>query len=128
MLYYIGKDISRWTEQCTETAVASPCFTGRCIRPETFAVFLIQYIPAHVRTKLEAWGVLDFCSLFRRSIGLHAVLSGHADRREFHSRAFYAAIIDTWTTGMNSGLKTPRSSGRNRKNLSSICTLPASTR
>jgi hypothetical protein len=26
-----------------------------------------------VRTKLEGWGVLDFCSLFRRSIGLHAV-------------------------------------------------------
>ncbi len=33
----------------------------------------MQQIPAHVRTKLETWGVLDFCSLFRRAIGLHAV-------------------------------------------------------
>lgn len=73
MLYYIGKDITRWTEQCAETAGASALFSGRCIRPETFAVFLIQHIPAHVRAKLEGWGVLDFSSLFRRSIGLHAV-------------------------------------------------------
>lgn len=73
MLYYIGKDIMRWTEQCAETASSSGAFEGRRIRAETFAVFLVQYVPPHVRTKLEGWGVLDFCSLFRRSIGLHAV-------------------------------------------------------
>lgn len=73
MLYYIGKDVSRWTEQCAETAQASSVFASRHIRPETFAVLLVQHIPAHVRTKLEAWGVLDFCALFRRSFGLHAV-------------------------------------------------------
>jgi hypothetical protein len=53
--------------------VASGAFEGRRIRPETFAVLLVQQIPTHVRTKLETWGVLDFCSLFRRAIGLHAV-------------------------------------------------------
>ncbi len=73
MLFYIGKDICRWTEQCTEMAVASGVFEGRRIEPETFAVLLIQNVPLHVRTKLETWGVLDFCSLFRRSFALHGV-------------------------------------------------------
>jgi hypothetical protein len=73
MLYYIGKDVSRWAEQCSETAQASGAFADRRIRPETFAVLLVEHIPAHVRTKLEAWGVLDFCALFRRSFGLHSV-------------------------------------------------------
>jgi hypothetical protein len=73
MLFYIGKDLVRWMEQCTETALASGAFEDRRIRPETFGVLLVQQIPSHVRTKLETWGVLDFCSLFRRAIGLHAV-------------------------------------------------------
>jgi hypothetical protein len=29
MLYYIGKDVSRWTEQCAETVLALPEFNGR---------------------------------------------------------------------------------------------------
>ncbi len=73
MLFYIGKDLKRWMEQCTESAVFSGQFMGQRLRPETFAVFLVQHVPDHVRTKLETWGVLDFCALFRRSIGLHTV-------------------------------------------------------
>jgi hypothetical protein len=73
MLFYIGKDLVRWMEQCAESAILSGNFEGRRIRPETFAVFLVQHVPDHVRFKLEGWGVLDFCSLFRRSIGLHSV-------------------------------------------------------
>lgn len=73
MLYYIGKDVTRWTEQCVETLALTGGYEDRKIRPETFAVLLVQHIPAHVRLKLEGWGVLDFCALFRRSIGLHAV-------------------------------------------------------
>src|SRR5205814_4737899 len=38
MLYYIGKDLIRWMEQCTESAAASGGFEGRRIGPETFAV------------------------------------------------------------------------------------------
>ena len=75
MLYYIGKDILRWFEQCTETVSAASAFEGRRLRAETFAVFLVQHVPDHVRTKLELWGVLDFAALFRRSIGLHVVFS-----------------------------------------------------
>jgi len=74
MLFYIGKDISRWAEQCTESAQASENFFGRRVRPESFILLLVQEIPTHVRAKLESWGVLDHCALFRRSYGLHAVL------------------------------------------------------
>jgi hypothetical protein len=73
MLYYIGKDLLRWMEQCAETISASGLFEGRRIGPETFGVYLVQHVPANVRAKLEGWGVLDFCALFRRSIGLHTV-------------------------------------------------------
>lgn len=73
MLYYIGKDLIRWMDQCAETANASGSFSHLRIRPETFAVVLVQHVPSHVRAKLEGWGVLDFCALFRRSIGLHAI-------------------------------------------------------
>jgi len=73
MLFYIGKDITRWTDQCTETVRAYEDFICRCIRPETFAVLLIRHTPAPVRLKLEAWGVLDFTALFRRAFALHAV-------------------------------------------------------
>lgn len=73
MLFYIGKDLTRWMDQCSETANASGNFSDIRIRPETFAVVLVQHVPAHVRAKLEGWGVLDFCALFRRSIGLHMV-------------------------------------------------------
>lgn len=73
MLYYIGKDVARWTEQCVETTAVAPGFEDRRMRVETFGVFLVQHVPLHVRAKLEGWGVLDFCSLFRRSFGLHGV-------------------------------------------------------
>jgi hypothetical protein len=98
MLYYIGKDVSRWTEQCAETAAASGEFAGRRIGPESFAYFLVNHVPGHVRSKLEGWGVLDFCSLFRRSIGLHAVFAdvpmAQSFSQEFLRR--YHRHLDQW--------------------------------
>lgn len=98
MLYYIGKDVSRWTEQCVETAQASSVFASRHIRPETFAVLLVQHIPAHVRTKLEAWGVLDFCALFRRSFGLHSVFQDIPPVESFAADFLrhYHRCLDHW--------------------------------
>jgi hypothetical protein len=34
MLYYIGKDVSRWTEQCAETVLAVPEFGAQHPRPK----------------------------------------------------------------------------------------------
>ena len=73
MLYYIGKDLIRWMEQCVESVEASGEFLNRQFRPETFGIILVQQIPDPVRRKLEGWGVLDFSALFRRSIGFHSI-------------------------------------------------------
>jgi hypothetical protein len=98
MLYYIGKDVTRWTEQCAETAKMCEQFEGRNIRPETFAVLLVQHIPAHVRLKLEGWGVLDFCALFRRSIGLHAIFQEIPKADDFSPEFLrrYHRYLDQW--------------------------------
>lgn len=98
MLFYIGKDISRWAEQCVETATSAPQYAGDRILPETFAVLLVQHVPQQVRSKLESWGVLDFCALFRRAFGLHAVF-GDLPPLEFLSQEFlkrYHRYLDQW--------------------------------
>ncbi len=98
MLFYIGKDLVRWMEQCAETVIASGRFPEVRIRPESFGIVLVQQVPPHVRAKLEGWGVLDFCALFRRSIGLHSVFqefpSVDAFRPEFLRR--YHRHLDQW--------------------------------
>jgi len=98
MLYYIGKDLSRWTEQCAETVALSSIFAERRIRAETFCVLLVQHVPAHVRLKLEGWGVLDFCALFRRSFGLHAVFHNIPVPEDFSSDFLrrYHRYLDQW--------------------------------
>jgi hypothetical protein len=98
MLYYIGKDLIRWAEQCAEVASASEHFAGRRIKAETFATYLVQYLPDHVRTKLESWGVLDFCSIFRRSIGLHTVLQEMPSVEGFTPTFLrrYHRFLDQW--------------------------------
>ncbi len=80
MLYYIGKDLTRWMEQCVESVEASGQFQDAHLKPETFGIILVQQIPDTVRRKLESWGVLDFSALFRRSIGFHSIF------REFPSQ------------------------------------------
>lgn len=99
MLFYIGKDLTRWIEQCAEMIGASPVFENRHISRETFAVLLVQHIPGHVRAKLEGWGVLDFCALFRRSLGLHTVFSGDLPAAQAFSADFlrrYHRHLDLW--------------------------------
>lgn len=98
MLFYIGKDLMRWTQQCTETISLDAQFEGRKLSAESFAVFLLHHIPGHVSTKLESWGVLDFRSLFRRSMGLHAVFAELPSPATFSSDFLrrYHRQLDLW--------------------------------
>jgi hypothetical protein len=75
MLFYVGKDLTRWLEQCTETSRVDPRLSARSLADESFTPLLVEDVPERVRTKLESWGVLDFKSLFRRALGLHMVFS-----------------------------------------------------
>jgi hypothetical protein len=70
MLFYVGKDLGRWMEQCVEvTGTARTSHTSAW----AFAKLLVEEAPAHVHKKLELWGVLDYRALFRRAMGLHYV-------------------------------------------------------
>jgi len=75
MLFYVGKDLNRWLEQCAEVAQIDSELTKQSFTPESFVPLLVEHVPASVKRKLEAWGVVDFMALFRRAIGLHLVFS-----------------------------------------------------
>jgi hypothetical protein len=98
MLFYVGKDLGRWLEQCAEVAQSQPELSARSLTQESFIPLLIEKVPLKVRRKLETWGVVDFTALFRRALGLHMVfaepppvecLSGDFLRR-------YHRYIDQW--------------------------------
>ncbi len=73
MLFYVGKDLARWMEQCVEVTCGRQEFANLGLGSETFAHLLVGETPVNVHEKLELWGVLDYRSLFRRAIGLHSV-------------------------------------------------------
>jgi hypothetical protein len=101
MLFYIGKDVTRWAEQCIEVVTNRPSFQHCRMRPETFAVLLIHDPPANVRLKLEGWGVLDFGSLFKRAFSLHWVFQDlpQADLLTPHFMRNYHRFLDRWYEG-----------------------------
>ena len=75
MLFYVGKDLDRWLEQCCEVAHSQAGSAARSFTPESFIPLLVERVPGHVRSKLETWGVVDFTALFRRALGLHMVFA-----------------------------------------------------
>src|SRR5262252_8145714 len=70
MLFYVGKDVARWIEQCLEFAERNPDkFAGK-VSYQSFAAMLIQDAPQSVQAKLRKWGVADYKSIFGRALGL----------------------------------------------------------
>jgi hypothetical protein len=80
MLFYVGKDVSRWIEQCLEFAEHEPNLAERNIRQQSFAQFLTRSTPPAVQAKLRKWGVADYRAIFTRALGLNAVFSTVPDR------------------------------------------------
>lgn len=75
MLYYVGKDLFRWMDQCVDFVNREPELAAAQIRHQSFADFLVSSPPAPVNAKLRAWGVADSQVLFARAIGLRAVFA-----------------------------------------------------
>jgi hypothetical protein len=73
MLYYVGKDLLRWIEQCVEFVISEKDLRNAGIEAQTFATLLIDDAPLAVRTKLQSWGVQDYRAIFTRGLGLNAV-------------------------------------------------------
>ena len=80
MLFYVGKDLTRWIEQCLEMVERSPELRGSGIRYQSFAAYLVTTPPEPVVAKLKKWGVADYKSIFTRALGLNAMLAMPPER------------------------------------------------
>src|SRR5271170_2286704 len=87
MLFYVGKDLVRWIEQCLEHVEHHPELRDTGIRYQSFAAFLVNNTPPAVQAKLRKWGVADFKAIFTRALGLNS-LFGAAPEREVLSDEF----------------------------------------
>ncbi|MGA2040308.1 MAG: hypothetical protein ABSH42_13610 [Bryobacteraceae bacterium] len=87
MLFFIGKDVMRWLEQCAEWASRVPELQGACLRRQSFARLIASCPPEEVQEKLTRWGVTDYLAIFSRAIGFNA-LFGEPPPLELLSRDF----------------------------------------
>ncbi|PWU10316.1 MAG: hypothetical protein C5B51_04550 [Terriglobia bacterium] len=76
MLYFLGKDVMRWVEQCQEFVEHTPELRGIEIRGQSFSGLLTANPPEAVKSKLVTWGVTDYSSIFARGVGLNMMFSG----------------------------------------------------
>lgn len=98
MLFYVGKDIFRWMEQCLDTCAREPGLTGHVLHPQSFAQLLIKHTPDDVQEKLKSWGVVEYVRIFSRSIGIYSQFSEPPTReilqnnylRHYYRHADYA--------------------------------------
>ena len=75
MLFYVGKDLVRWIDQCMEHVQRSAELSGCGIRYQSFAAYLVDGAPLDVQQKLRKWGVSDYKSIFTRALGLSVLLA-----------------------------------------------------
>jgi hypothetical protein len=80
MLFYVGKDLLRWIEQCLELVARTPDLCSLGIKYQSFAAYLVTRTPEQVQAKLKKWGVSDYKSIFSRALGLSAVFSTVPER------------------------------------------------
>ena len=71
MLFYVGKDIVRWLEQCVEACEREADLQRQDLPPQSFADLLIEQTPPEVAAKLREWGVVEYSRIFARSIGIY---------------------------------------------------------
>jgi len=75
MLYYVGKDLTRWIEQCMDIVGRDPVLQQEGVKEQSFANLLIDDPPELVREKLRKWQVADYKSIFSRALGLNMVFA-----------------------------------------------------
>lgn len=73
MLFYVGKDLIRWIEQCLELVARDEVLQRAGLCYQSFAALLVEEPPKLVKEKLRKWGVADYRAIFSRALGLNAV-------------------------------------------------------
>jgi hypothetical protein len=87
MLFYVGKDLARWIDQCLEFAERNRDILPVGIAYQSFAAMLVKDAPSNVQSKLRKWGVADYKAIFARALGLHCLFAA-APTREVLSDEF----------------------------------------
>ncbi len=82
MLFYVGKDVNRWIEQCVEWAARDPELSRQDVQWQSFAQLLVENTPEDVKRKLCEWGVVDYRALFMRGLGLYSVFADVPQRAQ----------------------------------------------
>ena len=80
MLFYVGKDLVRWIDQCLEFVERSPDLPASGIKYQSFAEYLVNQTPPEVQAKLRKWGVADYKAIFSRALGLTTALAAAPER------------------------------------------------
>ena len=75
MLFYVGKDLLRWIEQCMDLVERDEELKKSGFCYQSFAAILTEDPPRNIREKLKNWGVADYKSIFTRALGLNAVFN-----------------------------------------------------
>ena len=70
MLYFIGKDLTRWVGQCMDIVSRTEVLSRAGVREQSFAMLLISNTPQSVLQKLHQWGVANPQSVFSRALGI----------------------------------------------------------
>jgi hypothetical protein len=73
MLYFVGKDLCRWTGQCLDFVSRIDSLASCGLKEQSFSSLLIEHPPDEVEAKLRKWGVNDFRAIFSRALGLNAI-------------------------------------------------------
>lgn len=73
MLFYVGKDLLRWIDQCMDLVNREQLLQVRNVKAQSFAALLVDDPPEAVKTKLRKWGVADYRAIFSRALGLNSV-------------------------------------------------------
>jgi hypothetical protein len=74
MLVFLGKDISRWLQQCVDFMERSGESESK-MSEQSFAALVVESPPLVVKKKLEKWGVTDRRAVFSRAIGVNTIFN-----------------------------------------------------
>jgi hypothetical protein len=80
MLYYVGRDLIRWIEQCQEYTDTSVELADKGYKFQSFCAYLVDNPPAKVVAKLKQWGVTDYRAIFQRALALNCILANVPER------------------------------------------------
>jgi hypothetical protein len=82
MLYYVGKDVLRWVEQCLEISERDEALHTLGLSDHSFLSLLIKDTPFAVREKLRSWGVSDYQAIFTRAAALNTIFAEVPEKQQ----------------------------------------------